>query len=80
MKAMHGRLMQLTRPPHEDHLPTWSPDSRTVVFQRDTSGSGTPGPTTLMAADIVTGAERVIYRLPSWRPVLALPTSYRTGS
>jgi hypothetical protein len=26
MKAVHGRLMQLTRPPpgYEDHLPTWS--------------------------------------------------------
>jgi Tol biopolymer transport system component len=66
-----GHVKQLTRPPHgyEDHLPTWSPDSRTIVFQRDTFGAdGTAGPTKLMAVDVVTGAERVVYRLPSWAP------------
>jgi Tol biopolymer transport system component len=65
-----SRVRQLSRPPHgyEDHLPTWSPDGRTIVFQRDTAGSGTPGPTKLMAVDAVTGTERVVYRLPSWAP------------
>jgi Tol biopolymer transport system component len=66
-----SHVQQLTRPAHgyEDHLPAWSPDGRTIVFQRDTfSADGTAGPTTLMAADLVTGTERVIYRLPSWAP------------
>ena len=65
-----SQVRQLSRPPHgyEDHLPTWSPDGRTIVFQRDTAGSGTPGPTKLMAVDAVTGTERVVYRLPSWAP------------
>jgi Tol biopolymer transport system component len=65
-----SHVRQLSRPPHgyEDHLSTWSPDGRTIVFQRDTAGSGTPGPTTLIAADVVTGTERIVYRLPSWAP------------
>jgi TolB protein len=66
-----SHVQQLTRPAHgyEDHLPAWSPDGRTIVFQRDTfSADGTAGPTTLMAADLATGTERVIYRLPSWAP------------
>ena len=64
-----SHVKQLTRPPHgyEDHLPTWSPDSRTIVFQRDTAGA-TTGPTKLMAIDVATGAERVVHRLPSWAP------------
>jgi Tol biopolymer transport system component len=65
-----SHVTQLTRAPrgYEDHYPTWSPDGRTIVFQRDTSGAGTPGPTKLMAVDVITGAERVVYRLPSWAP------------
>ena len=65
-----SHVRQLSRPPdgYEDHLPTWSPDGRTIVFQRDTAGSGTPGPTTLIAADVITGTERIVYRLPSWAP------------
>ena len=34
MKAVHGRLMQLTRPPHgyEDQLPTWSAAARLMAW------------------------------------------------
>jgi Tol biopolymer transport system component len=65
-----SHIRQLSRPPqgYEDHLPAWSPNGRTIVFQRDTAGSGTPGPTKLMAVDVVTGAGRVVYRLPRWAP------------
>jgi len=65
-----SHVRQLTRPPHgyEDHLPAWSPDGQTIVFQRDTAGASTPGPTKLMAVDVATGAERIVYRLPSWAP------------
>jgi TolB protein len=63
-----SHVRQLTRPPHgyEDHLPTWSPDGQTIVFQRDTAGSGTPGLTKLMAVDVITGVQRVVYRLATW--------------
>ncbi len=67
MGADGGGITQLSRPPqgYEDHYPTWSPDSKTVVFQRDTSTNRAAG-TSLIAVDPTTGVERRLYTLPSW--------------
>jgi Tol biopolymer transport system component len=57
-----GSAVDRLSKPHagrEDHYPTWSPDGDTIIFQRDPA-------TKLVAIDVATRAERVIYRLPSW--------------
>jgi Tol biopolymer transport system component len=66
---------QLSNPPHgfEDHYPTWSAEGKTIVFQRDTS-TNPLGRTRLVAIDVSTGREQVIYTLPSWANGGGVPT------
>lgn len=67
MNSDGSTIRQLSHPPqgYEDHYATWSPDAKTVVFQRDTNANP-PGRTQLLAIDVSTGAERRIYTLPAW--------------
>jgi Tol biopolymer transport system component len=51
----------------EDHYPSWSPDGTTILFQRDTRSS-VPGQTRLMAVDLESGAERLVYAIPVSAP------------
>jgi Tol biopolymer transport system component len=69
MNADGSDVRQLTYPPAglEDHEPSWSPDGRTIVFQRDTTTS-VAGPTKLISVNVQTGGERVVYALPRWSP------------
>jgi Tol biopolymer transport system component len=69
MNADGSDMRQLTDPPGglEDHLPSWSPDGKTIVFQRDTT-TAIAGPTKLMAIDVESGVERLVHALPSWAP------------
>ena len=68
------RFRELSTPEagEEDHYPSWSPDGRTVAFMRDYADDPVT-PTALMAVDVRTGAERTIYRFPSWAPGGGLP-------
>jgi Tol biopolymer transport system component len=61
-------IRQLSTPPpgSEDHYPTWSADGGTVVFQRDPQ-------TKLIAVDVATQAERVVYELPAWAHGAGVP-------
>ena len=66
-----SNVRQMSKPPHgyEDHYPDWSPNGRTIVFQRVTFDShGTPKQTKLIAVDVGTRRERVLYRIPKWAP------------
>ena len=69
-----SHVREISRPPHgfEDHYPTWSPDGRTIVFQRDTS-TQVPRPGTLIAVDVATRVERTIYKFPRWAPGAGIP-------
>jgi Tol biopolymer transport system component len=62
-------IQQVSTPPrgYEDHYPTWSPNGRTIVFQRNTSDrSGAPQHSSLIAVDVSTRTERTLYRFPKW--------------
>ena len=67
-------VRQLSAPPsgHEDHYPTWSPDGRTIVFERDLS-SNPAGSSQLMAVDVASGSESTVYALPAWAPSAGIP-------
>ena len=69
MRADGSHLTKLSSPPKglEDHYPTWSPNGRTIVFQRDTS-TDVPGPTKLLAVNVKTGEEQLVHQLPAWAP------------
>jgi dipeptidyl aminopeptidase/acylaminoacyl peptidase len=56
----------------EDHYPTWSPDGGTIVFQRDWSGDPARA-SMLVAVNVETGAEQVVYTLPPWAPNAGIP-------
>jgi Tol biopolymer transport system component len=66
-------VRQLTSPPSgsEDHYPTWSPDGHTVVFERDRTSPA--GPSQLIAVDVASGSERIVYTLPPWAPSAGIP-------
>jgi dipeptidyl aminopeptidase/acylaminoacyl peptidase len=69
MRADGTRIRELSTPEagEEDHYPTWSPDGTTVVFMRSFANDAQT-PTELMAVDVASGAERVVYRFPEWAP------------
>lgn len=74
MRADGSGLRQLSTPEpgEEDHYPTWSPDGATVVFMRNFADD-MRAPTKLMAVDVASGAERVVYRFPPWAPGAGVP-------
>jgi hypothetical protein len=69
MDANGTGIHQLSRPQpgYEDHEPSWSSDGRTVVFMRMQTGT-VAMPTSLVAVDVASGTERLVYRLPRWAP------------
>ena len=70
MDADGSDVRAISKPPkgYEDHYPSWSPDGRTILFQRDTFTSSTVGPTRLFGVDVESGTERLVYALPRWAP------------
>jgi TolB protein len=68
-RADGSHVRRISTPPHgyEDHYPTWSPDGRTIVFQRDTS-TQVPLPGKLIAVDVKTRAQHTVYAFPKWAP------------
>ena len=74
MDADGSNMRQLSHPPKglEDHYPTWAPDGKTIVVQRDTTAA-TAGPTKLVSIDVKSARERVIYALPRWAPGAGIP-------
>jgi Tol biopolymer transport system component len=64
-----GNPTPVSDPPtgDEDHYPSWSPDGKAILFQRDTF-TPAPGRTKLMVVDVASGAERLVYAIPAWAP------------
>jgi Tol biopolymer transport system component len=81
MNADGSGITQLSSPPSgfEDHYPSWSPDGKMVLFQRDTS-SNPAGPTKLLAIDVGSGEEHLVYALPPWAPGSGIATYSPSGS
>jgi Tol biopolymer transport system component len=71
-----GRHLRfVSKPPRhfEDHYPTWSPDGRTIVFQRDSYRTSRPLRSRLVAVYVATRAERTVYTFPSWAQGAGIP-------
>lgn len=73
-RADGSHVREISKPPRgfEDHYPTWSPDGRTIVFQRDTS-TQVPKPGKLIAVDVAARVERTVYKFPRWAPGAGIP-------
>jgi Tol biopolymer transport system component len=69
MKADGSDVRAISKSPkgYEDHYPSWSPDGRTILFQRDTFNP-TAGPTRLFRVEVESSKERLVYALPRWAP------------
>ena len=80
MDSEGNNLRRLSHPPKgfEDHYPTWAPDGKTIVFQRDSNTEG-GGRTRLVAVNVLDGRERVLYSLPSWAPGAGIPSFSPNG-
>ena len=76
-----GSPKSVADPPtgYEDHYPSWSPDGKTLLFQRDTS-TETPGQTKLMTIDVASRAERLVYAIPAWAPGLGIASFSPDGT
>jgi Tol biopolymer transport system component len=68
------RLVSRPSKSYEDHYPTWSPNGRTIVFQRNTTNKkGTPIDSRLITVDVATRRERTLFVFPAWAQGAGIP-------